>query len=342
MKHARSYANVIRRWYRPVEHECLDCHRTLREAIALSRRTVITLQGVIKLNHAGYRCPDPQCGGRRRTYRSAAADALALPGFTFGVDIVLLVGRLHLGKHQTVDEVHQEVQDRLAPLGVTISRREILYLFEAYCTLLRASSEVKEDQQWLAQVKKNGGIIVSVDGIQPDKGNETIYLVRDALTGRVLAAENVISSETAVMKALLVPVVALGVPVLGTITDAQESELQAVEQLWPDVPHQVCQFHALREASRPAFNADRKIKTAMRKQLQPKVRELRKQLKRDNPEASPAEAEQLSVVDDYALGVLTALNRDGTLPLEYPAVRAGEDLDEVEASLERLGKKGEP
>src|SRR6266566_7062760 len=140
MKHARSYANVIRRWYRPVEHECLDCHRTLREAIALSRRTVITLQGVIKLNHAGYRCPDPQCGGRRRTYRSAAADALALPGFTFGVDIVLLVGRLHLGKHQTVDEVHQEVQDRLAPLGVTISRREILYLFEAYCTLLRATS----------------------------------------------------------------------------------------------------------------------------------------------------------------------------------------------------------
>jgi hypothetical protein len=29
-------------------------------------------------------------------------------------------------------------------------------------------------------------------------GNETIYLVRDALTGRVLAAEQVTSSETAV------------------------------------------------------------------------------------------------------------------------------------------------
>jgi hypothetical protein len=36
------------------------------------------------------------------------------------------------------------------------------------------------------------------------------------------------------MKALLAPVVALEVPVLGTITDAQESELQAVEQLWPE------------------------------------------------------------------------------------------------------------
>jgi hypothetical protein len=71
--------------------------------------------------------------------------------------------------------------------------------------------------------------------------------VRDTLTGRVLAAEQVTSAETAVMKALLAPVVALEVPVLGMITDAQESELQAVVQLWPEVPHQACQFHALRE-----------------------------------------------------------------------------------------------
>src|SRR5260370_14681314 len=33
--------------------------------------------------------------------------------------------------------------------------RSILYLFEAYCTLLRASSEAKDDQEWLLQVKKN-------------------------------------------------------------------------------------------------------------------------------------------------------------------------------------------
>src|SRR5213083_1296826 len=290
MRHARSYPNVIRRWYRPVEHECLECHRTLREAVAVSRRTVITLEGVIKLNHAGYRCPDPQCVGHTRTYRSVEADALALPHFTYGLDIVLLVGRLRLREHQTVDEIHQEV----------LARMEILYLFEAYCTLLRASSEAKDDVEWLAQVEKNGGIIVSVDGIQPEKGNETVYLVRDALTGRVLAAENVLSSETAVIKELLRPVVALDVKVLGTITDAQESELMAVEQLWPEVPHQVCQFHALRDASKPAFEADRKVKTAMRKQLQRKVKVVHQQLSRYIPKAAAAEAEQMSLLADYA------------------------------------------
>jgi len=344
MKRSRSYPKVMKRWYRPVEHKCSDCQRTLHEVKTLSKRTVVTLAGVIKVTHAGYRCPDGECPGHQRTYRSVEADALALPGFTYGLDIVLLVGRLHLGKHQTVDEVHQDLLERLAPLGVRISRREILYLFEAYGTLLRASSEAKDDLEWLAQAKKNGGIIVSVDGIQPEKGNETVYVVRDALTGRVLAAEQVTSSETEVMKALLAPVVALEVErkvkVLGTITDAQESELKAVEALWPEVPHQVCQFHALRDASKSAFEADKQVKTAMRKRLQPKVRAVRKQIKKRLPTASPEEAQQLAVLEDYATGLLTALNTDGLQPFTYATVEESSMLDEIEASLEQLLKKG--
>jgi len=310
--------------------------------VTLSERTVITLEKVIKLVHAGYRCPDLHCVGHGRTYRSVKADALALPWFTYGLDIVLLVGRLRLTEHQTVDEIYQELLTRLEPLGVKIARREILYLFDAYCTLLRASSEAKDDQEWLAQAEKNGGIIVSVDGIQPEKGNETVYLVRDALTGRVLAAENVTSSETAVMKALLAPVAALGVKVLGTISDAQESELLALQELWPEVPHQVCQFHALRDASKKAFEADKQVKTAMRKRLQPKVRDVRKQIKKFLATASPPEATQLAVLDDYATGIVTALNTDGLQPFQYATVEATAMLDEIEASLAELAKKGGP
>ncbi len=341
MKHARSYSNVIRRWFRPVEHVCPECQRTLRQAMTLTRRTVITLEGVVRLIHAGYRCPDAQCEGHRRTYRSVQADALALPGMTYGLDVVLLAGRLRLREHRTVDEIHRELLSRLEPLGGKIARREILYLFEAYCTLLRAASEAKDDVEWLAQVEKNGGILVSVDGIQPEKGNETVYLVRDALTGRVLAAENVTSSETAVMKDLLAPVVGLGVKVLGTISDAQESELLALEQLWPDVPHQVCQFHVLRDAIGPAYEADRKVKTAMRKQLQPKLKALRKQLKQKPAQTTAGEAEQLVVLDDYALGAVSSLNRDGLTPFDFAAVQADEELDDVAQSLEHLAQKGE-
>lgn len=340
MKTARTFSHVTKHFYRPEQSFCPECQRHLRRAVTLSERTVITLQGAIKVVHAGYRCPNPECATPARTYRSPQADALALPGYSFGLDIVLLIGHLRLGQHQTLDETHRSLQERLASHALSISRREVLYLFDAYCTLLRAGTHVNEDQDWLAQVKANGGIIVSMDGIQPDRGNETVSVVRDALTGRVLVAENVTASDTVVLKRLLAPVHALPAPVLGTISDAQESLLQALEQTWPEVPRQVCQFHALQDASRPAYEVDRKVKTAMRKYLQPRLKDVRQQIERRSPHTSAEEAEQLAVLNDYALGMQTALHFDGTLPFDYPAVAAAQALDEVARSLEQVGKKG--
>ncbi len=78
------------------------------------------------------------------------------------------------------------------------------------------------------------------------KGNETIYLLRDVLTGRILHAENVTESTKERLKELLAPVGALEVAVIGVMSDAQPTELQAVAEVWPNVPHQICQFHAKR------------------------------------------------------------------------------------------------
>src|SRR5207237_7661466 len=54
------------------------------------------------------------------------------------------------------------------------------------------------------------------------------------------------------------------------------------------------------------YAADKKIKTARRKQLQPKLRAVRKQLKKQISKAEPEEAEQLAVLDEYAAGTVTA------------------------------------
>lgn len=87
-----------------------------------------------------------------------------------------------------------------------IARREMLSRFEASDPLFRARSEAKDDQEWLAHVEKHAGIIVLGDGMQKDE-RQRDAVGRDALTGRVRCAEQVRSSETAVRKALLAPVV---------------------------------------------------------------------------------------------------------------------------------------
>ena len=322
---------------------CLTCGTRLRRYATLSERPIITLDGPIRLTHCGYRCPNPHCLTASRSYRSAAADALALPGFTFGLDIVVLVGHLRLAQHHTVDQTHQVLQARLDPFDQTISRREISYLFDAYTTLVRATHEVADDTAWHEQVRANGGLIISIDGIQPDKGNETVYLVRDVLSGRVLAAENVRVSDTETIKRLLAPVVALDLPVLGAVSDAQESLCQAIADVWPDVPHQLCQFHYLREASRPIYELDRGLRKQIRKEIQQPIRATRDQLERQAAacaKTEPAEAEQLAVLSEYALAVQTALNLDGQQPFKYASLAVDDALSDVAASLEELEKRG--
>jgi hypothetical protein len=343
MRRPKVYPPLPKRICRSEFTTCLTCGTRLRRYATLSERPLITLEGPLHLTHCGYRCPDPACPTASRSYRSAAADALALPGFTFGLDIVVLVGHLRLAQHHTPDQAHQVLQARLAPFAQTISRREISYLFDTYCTLVRATHEVAADTTWQDQVRANGGLIIAIDGIQPDKGNETVYLVRDVLTGRVLAAENVRVSDTETIKQLLAPVVALQLPVLGAVSDAQESLGQAIAAVWPEIPHQLCQFHYLREASRPMYEADRGLRKEIRKAIQQPVRATRDQLERQATavmETEPAEAEQLAVLSDYALAIQTALNLEGQQPFRYASVAVDDALTDVAASLEELEKRG--
>lgn len=346
MRRPKVYPHVThKRICRSEFTSCLTCGTRLRRYATLSERPIITLAGPIRLTHCGYRCPDPACPTARRSYRSAAADTLALPGFTFGLDIVVLVGHLRLAQHQTLDQTHQLLQTRLASFDQTISRREISYLFDASTTLVRATHEVTDDTAWQEQVRSNGGLIISIDGIQPDKGNETVYLVRDVLTGRVLAAENVRARDTETIKQLLAPVVALELPVLGAVSDAQASLCQAIADLWPEIPHQLCQFHYLREASRPIYELDRGLRKQIRKAIQHPVRATRAQLERHvaaRAETEVAEAEQLAVLSDYALAVQTALNLDGQQPFTYASLAVDDALTDVAASLEELEKRGVP
>lgn len=78
-KQPREYAAVTRRAFRPEMTVCLTCHTPLRRYATLSQRTVITLDGPVRVIHRGYRCPNAACATRLRSYRSAAADATSAP-----------------------------------------------------------------------------------------------------------------------------------------------------------------------------------------------------------------------------------------------------------------------
>src|SRR5260370_22143738 len=118
----------------------------------------------------------------------------------------------------------------------------------------------------------------------------------------------------------------LPVPVVGVMSDGQWSLRKAVASGLPGVPHQLCQFHYLREAGHFIFEADRHPKKELKKQVRG-VRPVERQLEgRTDAEAAATRA--------YFLAVPSALTEDGRAPLDAAGLRPADRMSHRQASLQ--------
>ena len=149
----------------------------------------------------------------------------------------------------------------------------------------------------------------------------------------VVLARSLLSSTAQDLAALLREAVdAVGVPVAGAVSDGQTSIRQAVAQVLPGVPHQLCHFHFLREAAHPIFEADRHAKKELKKQ----VRGIRR-IERAVEEHTDAEA---AVVQGYCAAVRSAITDDGRAPLAASGLKLKRRLESVADSRDRVQQKG--
>jgi hypothetical protein len=203
-------------------------------------------------------CRNPGCPRRGACLRPEQEGRYALPQHEFGLDVIALVGRLRHAEHRSVPEIHAELTRR----GVAIGARSVSNLLDRYDELLALSCS---DTDRLRRVTATAGrVILAIDGLQPDVGHEVLWVVRDVLSGEVLLARSLLSSTQADLAKLLGQVKeALPVPIAGVVSDGQTSIRNAVALALDGVPYQICQFHYLREAALPVYEADRHAKVVL-------------------------------------------------------------------------------
>src|SRR4051794_4845947 len=277
----------------PVTTHCPACGHRLWADYA-NRRTVTTLDAVTRLTLHIRRCHHRGCPRYRRPYRPEAEPHFALPHHEFGLDVLALVGRLRHAEHRAVPEIHRELTRR----GVAVAQRTVSNLLDRYDEL---KAHATADPKRLGPLLRDQGrVVLAIDGLQPDVGHEVLWVLRDCLSGEVLLAKSLLSATIADLTALLTEVRdALPVNVTGVVSDGQDTIRKAVARTFPDVPHQQCHFHYLREAARPIYEADRHAK----KELKKRVRGVR-QLERQAEEDDDAAAE---LVRGYCAAVRAAL-----------------------------------
>jgi hypothetical protein len=319
-------APTATRTLQPLGRHCPVCGEAMWAAYH-NYRTITTLEDVVHLTLHIRRCLNRTCPQFRRPYRPEAEGRLALPKHEFGLDVMAWVGTLRYAQHRSLPEIHQQLRQR----GVAIAPRTVSHLLERYDELLTLSLTDTMRLQRMTQAW--GRVILALDGLQPDVGHEVLWVLRDCLSGEVLLARSLLSATQLDLAGLLRTVRhTVQVPIVGIISDGQLSIRGAVAAVFPDVPHQLCHFHYLREAAKPIYDADRHAKKELKKRVRG-VRPIERRLAgRSDPEAE--------VVRGYCAAVRSALTDDGRPPLEASGLKLHDRLSAIATSLEQGAKRG--
>jgi hypothetical protein len=344
------------------QEECSVCHRGLTICDHRFHR-IFTLQGPLEIVCKLAHCPDTRCAAHSRTLSPLAESQITLPWWLIGWDVFCWLGLRRFARHWSVTQLQAELRDSY---HIPLSGDAISASLRRYQVMVAARQQ--DSAVLAAAYAKQDTLILTIDGLQPEKGHETLYVVRELTAKRIWFAQALLSSAAEEVQGLVAKAKSwaeqLGKPVRLWMSDKQDAFVKAIAREFPDVPHRYCQNHFLRDLAKPVLEADSHAKVKMRN----KIRGLRA-IERDilaqrrdqaadsadaagaaQPEQAKVEAASVpaaaddggDVVQDYCASVRGILNDSQGGPLHPPGLRMADALGEVRESLQRNldAKKG--
>jgi hypothetical protein len=357
------------------DRPCAHCGEFTHIYEHRDRRLYLLHAGATHLVSKIAHCVNKECPGHQEVVESAAEMSLAPPFWTIGWDVFAWMGHRRFARNWSVPQIRAELADSH---GIAVSPDLVEDYLKRYQAIVAARESSPEH---LAEAyRKVKDLVLTIDGLQPEKGHETLYVVRELRMKRVWFATPLLSSSASEVKRVFEQAAAwvkrLDKPVRLWISDKQKAFVTGIAEVFAGVAHRYCNNHFLRDLAKPVLERDSHAKVQMRR----KVRGLRQverrildERKDSNPSASSAEAEQPTptmpvmpsnpaaptatlmapdaarseaqdIVLEYAAGIRGILNDDQGGPLDPPGLRMAEALGEVRTSLQRCveQKKGGP
>jgi len=242
---------------RPEAKQCPDCGEKLR-FFWNARRFVSFVGSRLHIDYHVYTCVKPGCTFRGRHFRPEFLTTRVLPKREFGLDVVSLIGYYRLRGCLSFPKITAALADLH---DVRISEREVEDLFNLYVAL--TTTDARTDAPLRAKLAKQGKIILSVDAAKPERAGESLWLMRDHISGEVLfgfVARN-IDAETLAGK--IREVASLGIPIAGVVSDGEKVIVEAVALALPGVPHQLCQYHFLTNFAKEVTSLDSQLRKTL-------------------------------------------------------------------------------
>jgi hypothetical protein len=271
---------------------------------------------------------------------------LAMPRWMIGWDVFCWLGHRRFARHWSVPQLRFELLDSY---DIALSEDAIEDYLQSYQCMLAARQQ--DPVRLKEEYRKTRSVMLSIDGLQPEKGHETLYVVRELRQERVWFAEALLSSATEEIRPLIVRArewaERLGRPVRLWMSDKQDAFVKTIAKEFFGVPHRYCGNHFLRDLAKPMLELDSHAKVKMRGKIRG-LRGIEREVLSLRAAHDAAQDEQqgmssllwleengMGVVLDYCAAVRGIINDSQGGPLRPPGLRMSEALGEVQQSLRR-------
>jgi hypothetical protein len=341
--HGSTVAAVV---LEPDDPLCGECGRRMHVRNH-RRRRIYTLGGPVQLDCKLVQCPHPACPNHRRTFSPEEELSLAMARWLIGWDVFCWLGHRRFARHWSVPQLRAELLDSYA---IVVSEDAIEDYLQRYQCMLAAR------QQDFALLKKEYAtrrqVVLSIDGLQPEKGHETLYVVRELGRQRVWFAKPLLSSAIGEIRPLIAQAKDwaehLGCRIGLWMSDKQDAFVTTIARVCPGVPHRYCSNHFLRDLAKAVLELDSHAKVQMRSKIRG-LRAIEREVLKERaavPVGQDKDQEQSAlavvlapnardVALDYCAAVRGIINDSQGGPLRPPGLRMAEALGEVRKSLGR-------
>ena len=243
-------------------------------------KTVQTLDQVLSIASRPAHCSRPMCPGFAMPLLSGQGQQIAMPNSTYGYDVLARLGWLRQTYRATYEQIHAELSPQ-----ISISPSHVRYLYQQMYLPLLACHQ-RHQRKRLGQVaQQQGGLLIALDGLEPEAGEPQLWFVRELMTGLTLRSGWLAQQSQVAFETFLAPIRQLEWPILAILSDKQTGLVPAVASVFPKRPHPFCQAHYQRNLAVPLADADSAFKSevrqAVRAQVGPLIR--REPLAGDSP-----------------------------------------------------------
>jgi len=243
---------------------CNHCNKPKKIIDTLIVGPIVGLYENYNVHVVSYRCGNLLCKGSEEP-SVKPENRLYPPKSDFDYEVHAKVAEMRWRRKLTYEEIIIEMEKEH---GVRLNLATIERMLKVY----EIGCSQKYKPEYIEKIQKKGGILLTIDGMKPLKGEPPLYTSRDEYTGLKIHSKRLTSESTVKIKEFLLEAkqridAELRVPIVGIISDAHPKQRKAIAEVFPGIPHCLCHYHFYEYVFKAPKELDSELMTQTRKFL---------------------------------------------------------------------------